>query len=61
MLADRSLACLSSERLYQQLIETEADTANVGLRSETPMEELGGRTEGAEGDGDTIGKPHPWF
>ena len=41
MLADWSLACLSSERLYQQLIETEADTANVGLRSETPMEELG--------------------
>jgi hypothetical protein len=38
VLADRSRAWPSSERLYQQLTKADADTAK---RSETPMEELG--------------------
>ena len=37
VLADRSLAWLSSERLYQQLTETDADT--IELRLENPLEE----------------------
>jgi hypothetical protein len=40
---DRSLAWLSSERPYQQLIKTDADTyiqPAIGLKSGTPMEEL---------------------
>ena len=32
---------LSSERLYQQLRETDADTANHWTEVGTPMEELG--------------------
>ena len=39
MLADKSLARISSERLYQQMTETDADT--IGLRSGIPIEELG--------------------
>ena len=44
MLADRNLARLSSERLYQQLTETDAYIylhSTIGLRSGTPVEELG--------------------
>ena len=43
MLADRRLAWLSSERLYQQLTETDADTYSqpmIRLKSGTPMEEF---------------------
>ena len=39
MLADRSLAWLSSERLYQQLTETDADTYTQ-LKSGTHMVKL---------------------
>jgi hypothetical protein len=43
VLADRSLVWLSSEKLYQQLTETDADTLEptIGLRSGTPTKELG--------------------
>ena len=40
MLADRSIAWLSSESLYQHLTETDAQTS-IGLRLGTPMGELG--------------------
>ena len=42
VLADRSLAWLFSERFYQQLTETNADTygQTTGLRLGTPMEDL---------------------
>jgi len=54
VLADRSLAWLSSERPYQQLTETDAErdpSPTIAVRSGTPMEELGERIEGTEGDG----------
>ena len=41
---NKSIAWLSSVRLYQQLTETDADRylwPTTGLRSEIPMEELG--------------------
>ena len=42
MLTDRSLAWLISERLYQQLTERCINLQpTIGLRSGTPMEELG--------------------
>jgi len=41
VLADRGLAWLSSERLYQQLTKTNADWTSMGR--------VRGRTEGAEG------------
>lgn len=43
MLADRSLALLSSESLYQQLIETDANTYSktLGLKSGTPVKGSG--------------------
>jgi hypothetical protein len=41
MLTDRSLAWLSSERPYQELTETDADTYTTGLTSGTLMAELG--------------------
>ena len=41
MLADRSLAWLSSERLYQQLTETMQIQPTIRLRSGSPMEDLG--------------------
>ena len=44
MLADRNLAWLSSERLYQQLTETDADA-----ESGTPMEELREGLKGLKG------------
>ena len=36
--ADRRLAWLSSERFYQQMNETKADTHNIGLRFGTHIE-----------------------
>ena len=41
VLSDRSLAWLSSERFYQQLTETDADTGNHWTEARTLMEELG--------------------
>ena len=42
MHTERSLARLSSERPYQQLTETEADSyPTIGLKSGTPAVELG--------------------
>ena len=44
MLADKSLAQVSSERLYQHLTKTDADThsqpTTLGLSWRTPMEDL---------------------
>jgi hypothetical protein len=40
LLAERSLAWLYSERLYQQLNKTDADTAKHWTEVRTPMEEL---------------------
>ena len=54
MLADRSLAWLSSERLYQQLTETDADTANHWTEISDHYGRV--RIEGAEGDGNPIGR-----
>jgi len=45
VLADRRLACLSSERLYQQLRQMQTQPS-IGLRSETPKGELGGELKG---------------
>ena len=51
MLADRSLAWLSSERLYQQLTETDVDTqANHWTEAGDSCGRVRGRTEGAKGD-----------
>ena len=57
MLADRSLAWLSSERLYQQLTETDADTANHWTEVGASYGRVRGRIEGTEGDGNPIGRP----
>jgi hypothetical protein len=48
------LALLSSERLYQQLNETDADTYCQALES---YRRVRGRTEEAEGDGNPIRRP----
>ena len=40
MLTDRSLAWLSSERLYQQVTETDLHKI-IGQKPETPVVELG--------------------
>ena len=66
MLTDRSLAWLSSERLYQQLTETDADTAKHWPEVGDPYGRVRGRIEGAEGDFNPIGRPRvstnlvPW-
>lgn len=57
LLADRSLTWLSSERFYQKLTETDADTVKLGLGSGTPMKELAGRIEGTDRDHNPIGRP----
>jgi hypothetical protein len=44
VLADKSLAWLSSERIYQQMTETDADTYSqptIRLKTGTPMEKFG--------------------
>jgi hypothetical protein len=57
MLADWSLACLSSERLYQHLTETDADTYGQPLNwGQEPYGRVRGRTGGAEGDSNPIGR-----
>ena len=52
MLADRSLAWLSTERLHQKLTETNAETYSqlIGLRLGDLYRRDRGRTEGAQGD-----------
>ena len=58
MLADRSLAWLSSERLYQQLTEQmQILTANHCTEIEEPYGRVRGRLEGAERDDNPIGRP----
>ena len=47
MLTDQSLAQLSSERPYQQLTDTEADT--TGLKLESHKVELGDRVKKLKG------------
>jgi len=54
VLADRSLAWLSSEWLYQQLTDTDEDTANHWTEVRKPYGRIRGRIEGAKGDGNTI-------
>ena len=56
MLADRSLACLSFERLYQQLTDTDADKANHWTEVRDPYGRGMGRIEADEGDGNPIGR-----
>ena len=58
MLADRSLAWLSSERLYLQLTKTDADTYRQHW-TETggPYGRVRGRIEGTERDGNLIERP----
>ena len=51
------LAWLSSERLYQQLTETDADTAKHWPEVGDPYGRVRGRIEGAEGDFNPIGRP----
>jgi hypothetical protein len=57
VLADSSLAWLSSERLYQQLSETDAVTYRRPLEGgQDPYGRVRGRDEGAEGDGNHTGR-----
>ena len=57
MLADRSLAWLSSERLYQQQTETDIDTHSQPLTEiGNPYGRVRERTEGTEGGGNPIGR-----
>jgi len=57
VLADRSLSWLSSESLYQQLTETDADTDNNLTEFRGQNGRVRGRTEGAKGDCNPIGRP----
>jgi hypothetical protein len=57
VLSGRSLAWLSSERLYQQLTETDANTAKHWMEVRDLYGRDGGRTEGAEGNGGPMGRP----
>lgn len=56
ILADRSLLWLSSERLYQKLTETEADTANHGTEVRNAYGRARARIEGDEGYDNPKGK-----
>jgi hypothetical protein len=57
VLADRSLALLSSEKLYQQLTETDADLYRQPLDYDRePSGRIRGRIEGAEGESNPIGR-----
>jgi hypothetical protein len=55
VLADRSLAWLSAERLYQQLTETNTGTAKHWVQG--PCGRVRARTENTEGDGNPTGRP----
>ena len=57
MLADRNLAWLSSERLYQQLTDTDADIANHWIEVRDSYGRIRGRIEETEEDGNSIGRP----
>ena len=57
MLADRSLARLSSKRFYQQLTETHADTASHWTEVGDPYGRVRRRIANAEEDGNPIGRP----
>jgi hypothetical protein len=61
VLTDSSLTWLSSERLFQQLIEKNTDRylqPSMGQRSEIPMYgRIRGRIEGTKGLGNAIGRP----
>ena len=54
MLVERSLAWLSSEKLYQQLQQL---TETIGLSLGNPYGRVRGRIEEAEGDGNSIERP----
>ena len=56
MLADSSLACLSSERFYQQLTETDELTVNSLTEDRDYYGRDRRRTEEAEWDGNPIGR-----
>jgi hypothetical protein len=56
MHADRSLAWLSSERLYQQLRQMQIFTVKHRTEVGDQYGRVGGRTEGAEGYGNPIGR-----
>jgi hypothetical protein len=67
VLKDRSQAWLSSEKLYQQMTETEADIYNQPLDWGWGLYGWArGRIKGAEGDSNPIGRPtvptnlEPW-
>ena len=57
MLTDRSLAWLSSERVCQQLTETDADTANHWTEVMDHYGRIRGKVEGGEGDSSSMGRP----
>ena len=54
MLAVRSLAWLTSERIYKQLTKTDADTFRTEVRN--PYGRVRGGTEGAERNCNPIGR-----
>jgi hypothetical protein len=56
MLPDKSLVWLPSERLCQHLTKTDADTANHRIEPGDLNGRVRGRTEGAEGDCNHIGR-----
>ena len=57
MLANRNLAWLSSVRLYQQLRQMQILTTKHWTEVGNPNGRVRGRIEGAEGDGNPIGRP----
>ena len=54
-----SLAWVSSERLYQQLTETDADTAKHWPKAREPHGKIKRRIEGTEEDGNSKEKLKP--
>ena len=57
MLADRSLAWLSSERFYQHLRQMQILTAKHWTKVGDPYRRVRGRIEGTEGNGNPTGRP----
>jgi hypothetical protein len=57
VLKDRSVAWLSSERFYQQLKETDKDTAKHDTEDWDSCRREGGRDEGTEKNGNLMGRP----
>ena len=57
MLADKSLAWLSSERLYQHLRQMQILTANKWTPVREPYGRVRGRIEGAVGDASPLRRP----